>query len=87
LTQSGRRGLDVTRGMTLGRSLLSAAARDIRRPRVEAFYWVTILASNTPGTALGDFLTDSSGLGYRRGALVFAGALVVVALLRRFRVA
>ena len=58
-----------------------------RRPRVEAFYWATILASNTLGTALGDFLADSSGLGYRRGALVFAGALVVVALLWRFRVA
>jgi uncharacterized membrane-anchored protein len=54
---------------------------------VEAFYWATILASNTLGTALGDFLADSSGFGYRRGALVFAGALVVVALLWRLRVA
>jgi len=32
--------------------------------RVETFYWVAILASNTLGTALGDFLADSSGLGY-----------------------
>ena len=59
----------------------TVSVRDIRRPRVEAFYWATILASNTLGTALGDFLADSSGLGYRRGALVFAVALAVVALL------
>lgn len=26
------------------------------------FYWMAILASNTLGTALGDFLADSSGL-------------------------
>jgi uncharacterized membrane-anchored protein len=65
----------------------SISVQDIRRPRVEAFYWATILASNTLGTALGDFLADDSGLGYRRGALVFAGALVVVALLWRFHAA
>jgi uncharacterized membrane-anchored protein len=65
----------------------SISVQDIRTPRVEAFYWATILASNTLGTALGDFLADSSGLGYRKGALVFAAALVVVALLYRFRAA
>jgi uncharacterized membrane-anchored protein len=59
----------------------TVSVQDIRRPRVEAFYWATILASNTLGTALGDFLADSSGLGYRRGALVFAAALVLVAFL------
>src|ERR1700754_772435 len=48
------------------RSEGSISVQDIRRPRVEAFYWATILASNTLGTALGDFLADSSGLGYRR---------------------
>jgi len=69
------------------RSEGSISVQDIRLPRVEAFYWATILASNTLGTALGDFLADSSGLGYRRGALVFAGALVVVAVLWRLGVA
>ena len=44
------------------------------------FYWATILASNTLGTALGDFLADS-GLGYEGGALVFAGLLAIVAAL------
>jgi uncharacterized membrane-anchored protein len=62
----------------------SVSVESIRSPRVEVFYWATILVSNTLGTALGDFLADSSGLGYRRGALVFASALAVVALLYRF---
>ncbi|HWN03170.1 MAG TPA: hypothetical protein VNQ72_09155 [Candidatus Dormibacteraeota bacterium] len=45
----------------------------------EVFYWVTILVSNTLGTALGDFVATSSGLGFERGALVFAGLLALVA--------
>jgi uncharacterized membrane-anchored protein len=45
----------------------------------EVFYWVTILVSNTLGTALGDFVATSSGLGFERGALVFTGLLVLVA--------
>ena len=53
---------------------------DITSPKVEIFYWVTILFSNTLGTALGDFLADTPGVGYERGALVFGGALSVVAL-------
>lgn len=52
--------------------------------KAEAFYWATILFSQTLGTALGDFLADSGGLGYRGGALVFAAALAVVTLLYRF---
>lgn len=49
-------------------------------PKVEAFYWVTILVSNTLGTALGDFVADDTGLGYQGGALVFGGAIALVAL-------
>lgn len=55
----------------------------IVRPRDEVFYWLTILVSNTLGTALGDFAADSAGLGFERGALVFAGLLAVVALVWR----
>jgi uncharacterized membrane-anchored protein len=47
----------------------------------ELFYWLTILVSNTLGTALGDFVADTGGLGFQRGALIFAGLLAVVALL------
>ncbi|MDB4899582.1 MAG: putative transrane protein [Gemmatimonadetes bacterium] len=50
----------------------------------ESFYWVTILVSNTLGTALGDFVATDAGLGFQRGALVFAGLILVVALLHFF---
>jgi len=50
----------------------------------EIFYWVTILVSNTLGTALGDFVATDTGLGFERGALVFAGLLAVVAALHYF---
>jgi uncharacterized membrane-anchored protein len=53
--------------------------RDITSPKVEMFYWMTILFSNTLGTALGDWLADTEGVGFERGALVFAGALTLVA--------
>jgi uncharacterized membrane-anchored protein len=51
----------------------------IVRPRDEVFYWLTILVSNTLGTALGDFTATSLGLGFERGSLVFAGLLVSIA--------
>jgi uncharacterized membrane-anchored protein len=43
------------------------------------FYWVTILFSNTLGTALGDFVATSTGLGFERGAMVFSGLIACVA--------
>lgn len=58
----------------------SISFSEITSPKVEMFYWTTILFSNTLGTALGDWLADTEGVGYERGALVFAGALTVVAL-------
>jgi uncharacterized membrane-anchored protein len=44
----------------------------------EIFYWVTILVSNTLGTALGDFVATTTRLGFERGALVFAGMIALV---------
>ena len=49
-------------------------------PRVEALYWAAITFSQTLGTALGDWIADSS-LGYGGGALVFGAALAVLAAL------
>jgi uncharacterized membrane-anchored protein len=46
----------------------------VSTPRVEAFYWTAITFSQTLGTALGDWMADTGGLGYEGGALVFAGA-------------
>ena len=48
-------------------------------PKVEAFYWVAITFSQTLGTALGDWIADTSGLGYGGGALVFGAGLAVLA--------
>lgn len=62
-------------------SLGSIATDHIASPKVEIFYWATIMFSQTLGTALGDFLADTGGLGYRGGALVFGAALAVVAAL------
>jgi uncharacterized membrane-anchored protein len=52
---------------------------NITAKKDEIFYWVTILVSNTLGTALGDFVADDTGLGFERGALVFAGLIALVA--------
>src|SRR5436853_662820 len=50
----------------------------VSTPRVEAFYWAAITFSQTLGTALGDWLADTGGLGYEGGALVFAAGLAVI---------
>lgn len=50
---------------------------DIRSKKGELFYWFTILISNTLGTALGDFLADSSGLGFSGGALLIGILLII----------
>ena len=60
-------------------TLGSVAVTTVATPRAEAFYWATIMASQTLGTALGDWMADSTGLGYELGALVFATALALVA--------
>ena len=57
----------------------SISADSIHTPKVEAFYWITITLSQTLGTALGDWMADTGGLGYIGAALVFGGALAVVA--------
>jgi uncharacterized membrane-anchored protein len=60
-------------------SLGSVSVATVSSPRAEMFYWTTILFSQTLGTALGDFLADTSGLGYGGGALVFGAALALIA--------
>jgi uncharacterized membrane-anchored protein len=60
-------------------SMGTVSVNTITSRKAELFYWMTILFSNTLGTALGDFLADSSGLGYEGAAIVFAGALALVA--------
>ena len=62
-------------------SMGSVAIDHVASAKVEIFYWTTILFSQTLGTALGDFLADTGGLGYRGGAVVFGAALAIVAAL------
>ena len=59
----------------------SVSVDTVNTPKVEAFYWAAITFSQTLGTALGDWMADSTGLGYEYGALVFAMALAIVAAL------
>jgi uncharacterized membrane-anchored protein len=56
----------------------SVSVNTVASPKVELFYWTTILFSQTLGTALGDWLADDTGLGYEGGALVFAAGLAVI---------
>lgn len=63
------------------KSMGSISVESVRSPKVEAFYWVTIMLSQTLGTALGDWAADDAGLGYGGSALVFGFLLAVVAAL------
>ena len=56
----------------------------ITKTRVEIFYWLAILFSNSLGTAFGDFLSDNLGLSYFMGALVTAGVIIIVLLLHYY---
>jgi len=62
-------------------TLGSINVQTVVTPRVEMFYWVTIMFSQTLGTALGDWTADTTGLGYGGGALVFCAGLAVLAVL------
>jgi uncharacterized membrane-anchored protein len=58
----------------------SISVNTVSTPKIETFYWVAILFSQTLGTALGDWMADTNGLGYENGALVFASGLLLIAL-------
>ncbi|MDZ4729457.1 MAG: hypothetical protein SH820_05895 [Xanthomonadales bacterium] len=62
------------------KSLGSIDVGSVHTPTAEGFYWLTIMFSQTLGTALGDWTADSAGLGYTGAALVFSGLLSVVVL-------
>ena len=62
------------------RTLGTVAADSISTPKAEMFYWLTIMFSQTLGTALGDWMSDSAGFGYLGSAIVFGGLLIIVAM-------
>ncbi len=60
------------------RTLGSVSVATVSTPRAEIFYWVTIMFSQTLGTALGDWTADTAGLGYGGGALIFSALLLII---------
>jgi uncharacterized membrane-anchored protein len=59
----------------------SISIETVNTPKVEIFYWVTIMFSQTLGTALGDWVADTNEMGYLGAAVVFGGLLLLTALL------
>lgn len=66
------------------RQLGSVAMATVTNPRAEAYYWITIMFSQTLGTALGDWTADSTGFGYGGAAILFGALLAVVAAVYRW---
>lgn len=62
----------------------TVSVANISSVRMEAFYWATILASNTLGTALGDYVSDGLGFGFAGGACFFIGLIGLVGALYGF---
>ena len=66
------------------RSLGTVAIDSVRSPRSEMYYWITIMFSQTLGTALGDWTADSAGLGYLGSAVLFGSLLALIAAAYRW---
>jgi uncharacterized membrane-anchored protein len=62
----------------------SISIETVDTPKVEVFYWVTIMFSQTLGTALGDWVADTNEMGFGGAAAVFGGLLLLTALLYYF---
>lgn len=60
------------------RTMGTVSVSSVNTPKAEMFYWITIMFSQTLGTALGDWTADTAGLGYTGGAMVFSGLLAIV---------
>nr|WP_298411792.1 hypothetical protein [uncultured Halomonas sp.] len=61
------------------RTMGTISVASVSSPKSEVFYWVTIMFSQTLGTALGDWTADSAGLGYTGAAAIFGALLALVA--------
>ena len=89
-------GIGYTGGSTLLLSLLLVSlyiwhkalgridVASVSTPRAEFYYWLTIMFSQTLGTALGDWTADTAGLGYLGAAGIFGGLLLIVVALYYF---
>lgn len=68
----------LTTLFTWHRSLGTIEVNSVSKPRAESYYWLTIMFSQTLGTALGDWTADSAGLGYVGAAYIFSGGLCLI---------
>ena len=66
------------------RVLGTVSVDSVSSPQAEVFYWVTIMFSQTLGTALGDWTADSAGLGYVGGMVIFTALIALVAAAYRW---
>jgi len=62
------------------RTMGTVSVESISNPKTEMFYWVTIMFSQTLGTALGDWTADTQSLGYLGSAAIFGGLLALLSL-------
>ena len=69
---------------TWQKTLGSVAINTVATPKEEAFYWTTIMFSQTLGTALGDWTADSAGFGYTGSAVLFSSMLCLLVLLHYY---
>lgn len=60
------------------KSMGTVSVESIRTPKAEMFYWLTIMFSQTLGTALGDWTSDTAGMGYLGAAILFGGLLAAL---------
>ncbi len=60
------------------KTLGTVSVKSLSNPKAEMFYWITIMFSQTLGTALGDWTADTAGMGYLGAALLFGGLLAVL---------
>jgi uncharacterized membrane-anchored protein len=79
-------GSTLLLGLLLGslavwhRATGTVSVESVRTPREESFYWLTIMFSQTLGTALGDWTADTAGFGYSGAAVIFGGLLILIAV-------
>ncbi len=66
------------------RVLGTVSVDSVSSPKAEVFYWMTIMFSQTLGTALGDWTADSAGLGYVGGMVIFTALIALVAAAYRW---
>ena len=66
------------------KTLGSVSVDSLNTPKAEMFYWVTIMFSQTLGTALGDWTADTAGLGYLGAAIIFGGLLATIVVTYHF---